>query len=102
MGRKVRSERQYLLMPPKHVSGRIKGFLLRLGDYAMHDARYTSNTQATRCRNASRRSTEIGLAAAGFLYDAALASARFERRPSRAAHSSIRHMCCALSFGRQL
>jgi hypothetical protein len=51
---------------------------------------------------ARRRSTEVCLAAAGFLYDAALASARFERRASRAARSSVRHKCCALSFGLQL
>ena len=37
-----------------------------------------------------------------FLYDAAPASARFERRASRAARSSVRHKCCALSFGLQL
>jgi hypothetical protein len=45
--------------------------------------------------------------AGAFIYCLATAfasalSAAFVRRVSRAARSSIRHICCALSFGRQL
>jgi hypothetical protein len=85
-----------LLKPPKR--GRTKEFALA----------------GNSLQNALRRSTEFGpdrdqdvraidqSCPCRFLCNAALAIARFERRASRAACSSIRHMCCALSFGRQL